>query len=72
MWPNPSVCVEKCPDMTWEWEEGKVIMRIEHSTKRQERKGEGRVHYVNDALDEAHCTLCVKPFRTLEIKKLPK
>ena len=28
--PTPSVCVEKCPDMTWEWEEGKVIMRIEH------------------------------------------
>ena len=22
--PTPSVCVEKCPDITWEWEEGKV------------------------------------------------
>ena len=35
--PTPSVCVEKCPDLTWEWEDGKVTMnqikRLEHIIK---------------------------------------
>ena len=33
--PTPSVCVEKCPDLTWEWEEGKVTMnQIKHLDQR--------------------------------------
>ena len=42
--PTPSVCVEKCPDVSWEWEEGKVIIR----TKDEDVKDK-----------ESHETACV-------------